>query len=331
MNETKEVATAQPTGLAVRTLDDVMKFSNLLAGSKLIPSHLQGKPSDVAIILLKGNELDLAPMQALDSIDVIQGKPSLKPEAQLGMIYSKFPDAVINIESDHKAVSVKVSAVRPGNPTPQVFVWDMARARQMGLDQKDNYKKQPLVMLKWRAVGEMARSVFPDVTRGLKNTEEAEDWANESGEDKGSRVSAALSEDPKPEPKEVESEVLSPRAERAKAELDKTKAIIEATAAVKPVAPEPPKFEAPAEGDLQPGMFDSFSGTGPLLDDDADPVIRVGKDWIGKRMSQVPPETLASAFKAYKQLSGVQPLTPEQTAFLADYQFFVNNRGDRAL
>lgn len=193
------------TGLAVRTLEDVMKLSDFLAKSELIPVYLRKKPADVAIILMKGHELGLAPMQAIDSIDVIQGKPALKPEAQLALIYQKVPNAHIAIKVDSKVMSVTVQMGRvDGKPTFET-VWDMNRARQMGLDKKDNYIKQPLTMLKWRAVGEAARTVFPDITRGLYNTEEVQDFHEERGEGNAAGIKAAFT---KPEPKEVKAEVV---------------------------------------------------------------------------------------------------------------------------
>lgn len=320
MSELKVVTQSQPpsTDLKVRTLDDVLKFSDLLARSKLIPTHLQGKPSDVAIILMKGNELNLAPLQAIDSIDVIQGKPSLKPEAQLALIYSAFPQAVINIEQDPVKQTVRVSAVRPGNPTPQVFVWDMARARQMGLDQKDNYKKQPLVMLKWRAIGEMARTVFPDVSRGLFNNVEAEDFAVESGTDKASRMAQALAEE-RPQPKTVEATVepapLSPQAERAKAEVEKVNAILQ----IKPVESEHEGAAVTAEPPVQ-GGFDAFTGA---IDDDADPVVKIGSTPGQKRMSQYKLDDLKKAAATIKARA---VKTGAEVDFLKDFEFFLAHR-----
>ncbi len=212
------VTQPQPQGLAIQNWDDMMRIANFLSGSELIPVNLRKKPADVAIILMKGVELGFQPMQAIDSIDVIQGKPAVKPEAQLAMIYRAYPEADINIDTDLAKIKVTVTAARPGK-TPQVFTWDMARAKLMGLDQKDNYKKQPLVMLKWRAIGEAARSVFPDVTRGIYNTEEAQDL--ETGtegsilNDKGGSIQAALLGETPPKvdpPKDpiVDAEIVAP-------------------------------------------------------------------------------------------------------------------------
>ena len=46
----------------------------------------------------------------------------------------------------------------------------------MGLTGKDNYKKQAVNMLKWRAVAESFRVTFPDVLMGLYAPEEFQDF-----------------------------------------------------------------------------------------------------------------------------------------------------------
>lgn len=163
-------------GLQIQNWDDLMRISDFFSKSALIPTHLRQKPADIAIILMKGAELGFQAMQAMDSIDVINGKPALKPEAQMALIYQKFPGLHLAIVQDEKAVSVTVEMGRVNGTPTFTTTWSLARARQMGLDQKDNYKKQPLTMLKWRALGEAARTVFPDITRGLYNTEEASDF-----------------------------------------------------------------------------------------------------------------------------------------------------------
>ena len=48
----------------------------------------------------------------------------------------------------------------------------MATAAQLGLADKDNWRKQPKVMRKWRAVAACARVVFSDVITGLYTPEE---------------------------------------------------------------------------------------------------------------------------------------------------------------
>lgn len=196
-----------PTELSFQAFERLEAIATKLAQSKLIPTALQNKPADVAIILQMGYELEMGPMQAINGIDVIQGKPSVKPEMQVAMIKAKVPNAYISVNADEKAMKVTVTMAPSKDRMDEAFttVWDMARAKAMQLDKKDNYLKQPLVMLRWRALGEAARTVFPHITKGLKNTVEAEDWDNVQAPDgsKADKLSSMI----KPPEKEVQVEV----------------------------------------------------------------------------------------------------------------------------
>jgi hypothetical protein len=163
--------------VVVTSWEDMQRMANAFAKSALIPQHLHNKFNDVLVILQTAKELNIPPMQAINGINVIQGKPSISPELQLALIRSKIPDAFVKIEVDEAKVSVKCTMAPSKERIDESFTstWDMNRAKAMGLENKDNYRKQPITMLKWRAVGECARTVFPHVTRGLYNTEEAVD------------------------------------------------------------------------------------------------------------------------------------------------------------
>ena len=45
---------ALPT-IAPQNLNEVMQFSEMIAKSQIIPKALQGKPADIAVILMNGN------------------------------------------------------------------------------------------------------------------------------------------------------------------------------------------------------------------------------------------------------------------------------------
>ncbi len=206
-----ELVVSQMRGLAIQGWDDLIKRSEYLSQSQLVPLSLRGKPHDIAIVLQMGMEVGFSSMQALNSIEPIQGKPTIKPEAQLGLIYQNCPGAVIEIEVDTVKLIARVSMARSKDSKPFVSVWDMDRAKKMGLATKDNYIKQPATMLRHRAVGEAARTVFPDVMRGLKNSFEFEETIDEgTGQPitKADELAALL----KPEPIAVVAEVVEPKS-----------------------------------------------------------------------------------------------------------------------
>lgn len=156
-----------------------MKIAQTLAKSKVVPSSLQGKADDIFAILAMGAEIGIKPMQALNSINVIQGKPCVSPQLMMAMVRGKLPSCIINIKQnvDTKSVSCVTARSKEEFDAGLYYeaTWDMARAERMGLSLKDNYLKQAKTMLTWRAVAEACRITFPDIIMGLYVPEEFQD------------------------------------------------------------------------------------------------------------------------------------------------------------
>jgi len=124
---------------------------------------------DIFIKMLKGIEIGLEPIAAMDLIDIIQGKPTLKPQGMLALIWGSGLLEALTITDDGNAC--KVTMKRSGVPA-HTETFSMEDAKIMGLAGKDNWKKQPAVMRKWRAVSANCRITFPDITQGMGIPEE---------------------------------------------------------------------------------------------------------------------------------------------------------------
>lgn len=150
--------------------NQIKEISTMAVKSGLLPASIKTS-EQAAIIALKGRELGLPPMVAFAHINVIQGKPTCSAEIMLAYIYRDHPNAEIEIveRSETKCV---IKAKRPNEAKFSTFTWDMDRAKKMGLDQKDNWKKQPGTMLFWRNITEMKRAKFPEVLMGIDYTPE---------------------------------------------------------------------------------------------------------------------------------------------------------------
>ena len=156
-------------------MERLVKASNMLAKSKLIPYHLRGKVEDVFAILCMGAELGMNPMRSLNSINVIQGKTAMSAQLMLGLVRAKLPDCVVDIQQDDEKQEVTVSMARDTNSTPYVTVWDFNKAKDLGLTGKDNYQKQLMTMLRWRGISEACRIIAPDILNGFYAIEEFKD------------------------------------------------------------------------------------------------------------------------------------------------------------
>ena len=79
----------QPQGLVPQSLADVKTFSDIITRSSLCPDQYRNKPQDVFVAILMGLDLGLSPMQAVQNIAVINGRPCLWGDAML--VFAKIP------------------------------------------------------------------------------------------------------------------------------------------------------------------------------------------------------------------------------------------------
>ena len=155
--------------LSPENANNAKQMAITLSKSKMVPYALAGKPEDIFAIMLLGHELGIQAMTAIQNISVVQGKPTVSPQMMLGMIYRALPEAVIStkIDEDKKIVTVYAARSDRHKKYGYTATWTQTKAAAMGLTGKDNYKKQLVNMLKWRATAEACRVVFADVILGL--------------------------------------------------------------------------------------------------------------------------------------------------------------------
>ena len=136
-------------------------------------SGMFGKsPDQMLSLMLIAQAEGLHPAIAAMEYDVIQSRPALKGQAAL----ARFQQAggVVNwlVRTDAEA---KAEFIPPkGNPL--TVSWTMEKAKRMGLAGKDNWNKQPGVMLTWRCVAEGIRAVYPACLNRMYLAEEAQDF-----------------------------------------------------------------------------------------------------------------------------------------------------------
>ena len=77
----------------------------------------------------------------------------------------------LRIDKDEARQSVTATIVRCDDPDhPFSETRDAAWAQRMGLASKDNYRKQPMTMLTWRAITAAARVACPEALYGVAYT-----------------------------------------------------------------------------------------------------------------------------------------------------------------
>lgn len=143
-------------------------FAKTLAVSDLLPDGLRGKPGNVFMAIMSGLDLGLRPMQALQLIDVIKGKPCLKAEGMRALILDAGHEINVIEQTDEKCV---IEGRRSGSQDWRTMSFTIGQAKAAGLA-GDNWKKYPADMLLARATTRLAKAYFADVTNGLSSVEE---------------------------------------------------------------------------------------------------------------------------------------------------------------
>jgi len=169
-------------GFAPANITEAIKFSEMLSKSNMVPRAYQGKPEDILVCVQWGYEIGLAPMQALQNIAVINGKPSVYGDAAMALVLAspvcEGIEETIEGEGTANPVAVCVAKRKGRNPVRSTF--SVEDAKRAGLWAKQGpWSAYPKRMLAMRARGFAIRDAFADVLKGLITAEEAQDYPDD--------------------------------------------------------------------------------------------------------------------------------------------------------
>jgi hypothetical protein len=179
-------------GVAPTTLDEGWRLAQMMAKSDLVPKSFRGHPEDVLVAIQLGTEIGFAPMQALQSVAVINGRPSVWGDGFLALIMGSAlyrdhdeyyeVDGLradgLNAEALKKDTTAAVCTFwRKGKPEPVTRRFTVGQAKKAQLfDKRDTpWITYPDRMLLMRARSWAGRDCFPDLLRGIRTAEEALD------------------------------------------------------------------------------------------------------------------------------------------------------------
>lgn len=157
--------------------DAVWRLSMVIGASRMCPKDFD-TPEKVAVAIMHGLEVGLSPMAAMQSIAVINGRPSLWGDAVLGLVRASglleiFKEEVTGEGDRMKAVCI---VKRKGDTEQIISEFTAEDAKRANLWGKSGpWTQYPKRMLKMRARGFALRDGFPDVLRGLHVAEEQRD------------------------------------------------------------------------------------------------------------------------------------------------------------
>lgn len=192
---------------AYESVEKMERFAEILLNSKLVPFHFfeklpdgkpdftKGKVPAVVAVLIQGYQLQLPPLTALQHIIPVNGLLSIKGDLAKSMIFNSGklkPGSWLEEESGSIEAGdymVKITATRSDNGQTLSRSFSVGQAKRAGLwiteqqvNGQDGWKykssawwKYPSRMCNYRALGFIARDMFPDVMAGIYTTEEAMD------------------------------------------------------------------------------------------------------------------------------------------------------------
>lgn len=147
-------------------INSFIELAHRICYSNFVPAGLRGDEGATLACIMHGQEIGLRPMQSLNSIDMIDGRPALKPEAMRALII----EAGHSIRFKERTATKAVVAIRrkewPADEWEE-YTYTIEEATLAGLTKKPNWQKNPADMLVARVTARAARSVAPDVIRGL--------------------------------------------------------------------------------------------------------------------------------------------------------------------
>jgi hypothetical protein len=191
--------TTPARGLALATFDDAYRFSQMVAKSEFAPKDFKGKPESCLLAIQHGSEIGLSPMQSLQNIACINGRPAIWGDAALAvaMASAVCESVTETMEGDGEQMVATCTAKRRGYAHPTVVRFSVADAKKAGLWGKSGpWTQYPKRMLQLRARGFALRDAFPDVLKGLVTAEEAQDYPTAGA----TETHAAYPRAEKPEP-----------------------------------------------------------------------------------------------------------------------------------
>jgi hypothetical protein len=149
-------------------LDVITRQADLLAQSDIIPSAYRRKPANILVAALTGRTFGWDAMTAMRNGHVIEGTWSIKPEAMLALVRR----AGHSVAGESTTEGATVTGRRSDTGDEMTVSFTLDDARRAGLVNKNTWKQYPQSMCWARAVSQLCRMLFADVTLGLSYTPE---------------------------------------------------------------------------------------------------------------------------------------------------------------
>jgi hypothetical protein len=158
----------------INSLKDAMDYSKLIAESDLAPKDYRGKPGNVLIAIQFGSEVGLLPLQAIQNIAVINGRPAIWGDAMIALVQNH---PLCEYIKEYSKDGTAYCTVKRRGEDEYTYSFSTQDAKNAGLLGKAGvWSAYPNRMLQMRARGFALRDKFSDILKGIAMREEVEDY-----------------------------------------------------------------------------------------------------------------------------------------------------------
>lgn len=186
-NETQLVEAQQSAALVngnvwqdKTAFNQLLRASQMLSQSSLVPQNYQGKPQDCFIAAEMAARMNTSPIFVMQNLYVVKGKPSWAGQACMAMINAcgKFRNVrhvyVGQKGTDSRGCYVTAERISDGEIVQGTEV-NMSMVKAEGWISNPKWKNMPEQMLAYRASAFFARVHCPEALMGLQTYEEVID------------------------------------------------------------------------------------------------------------------------------------------------------------
>ena len=167
--------------LVPSNFQEAYQIAEMLAQSDMVPKNYQRKPADIVIAMAMGAELGFQPLQSLQNIAVINGRPCVWGDAFRALIVGS-PDLIDFkewYENDTAYCTIK-RRLASGAVVEFTGSFSIQDAKTAGLWGKQGpWTQYPKRQQQWRALGFAGRDAYADRLRGIWIDAEAQDMPPE--------------------------------------------------------------------------------------------------------------------------------------------------------
>ena len=199
--------------LTPQNIDEAFRLATALAGAgDMVPRHFQGNPQATMAAIVRGMEIGLAPMQALSSIAVVNGRPMIYGDALPALMQRAGHHVDVEYEGSGDSLTAVATLTRGDSGKSITRRFGMTDAKRAGLLGKQGpWMQYTARMLAHRARSWAIRDGAADALMGLHIADDGEHVGPEKARDvtPSPRRGGVVYADPEPEAAEV-AELIDP-------------------------------------------------------------------------------------------------------------------------